>query len=151
MTIHLGGCQCEEIRYEIRGKPLIFYACQCRECQKQSGSAFGLSLTVPRSSLQIIQGEVKNWTRESGNDRSVTCLFCPNCGTRLFHDRSYNRETINIKAGTLDDPSWLKPVGNIWTKSAQPWVIISDKLINEAEQPKSVDLLWKKWAEQSKQ
>jgi hypothetical protein len=29
-----------------------------------------------------------------------------------------------IKAGTLDDKSWLKPNMHLWTNSAQPWVRI---------------------------
>jgi hypothetical protein len=29
-----------------------------------------------------------------------------------------------IKAGTLDDKSWIKPNTHIWTQSAQPWVRI---------------------------
>jgi hypothetical protein len=27
-----------------------------------------------------------------------------------------------VRSGTLDDTSWVEPVGDIWTKSAQPWV-----------------------------
>ncbi|MBP19412.1 MAG: hypothetical protein CMQ21_11050 [Gammaproteobacteria bacterium] len=26
-----------------------------------------------------------------------------------------------IKAGSLNDPSWLQPAVHIWTDSAQPW------------------------------
>jgi hypothetical protein len=146
-NIYRGGCQCGEIRYELHGEPLTFYACHCRECQQQSGSAFGLSLTVPRDSIEIMCGEPKAWTRKADSGRTVTCLFCPNCGTRLFHDRSHNRETINIKAGTLDDPNCLRPVGNIWTNSAQPWVVISDELLNYSGQPETTIKLWEKWAE----
>jgi hypothetical protein len=68
---YTGGCQCGEIRYEIHGEPLTFYACHCRECQKQSASAFGLSLTVPREAVKIVQGQPKTWTRES--DRWSCC------------------------------------------------------------------------------
>ncbi len=146
---YTGGCQCGEIRYQIHDRPLTFYICHCRECQKQSASAFGLSLTVPRAAVEIVQGQPKTWTRTSDSDRTVICSFCPNCGTRLFHDRSYNRETINIKAGTLDDPNCLRPVGNIWTQSAQPWVVISDELLNYSGQPESVTDLWGKWTESS--
>jgi hypothetical protein len=31
-------------------------------------------------------------------------------------------------AGTLDDPSWLKPQMNIWCSSAQPWVSMDDAI-----------------------
>ncbi len=149
MSLHTGGCQCGEVRYQLQGEPLTFYICHCRECQKQSASAFGLSLTVPRAAIQIVRGQPKMWTRNADSGRSVTCAFCANCGTRLFHDRSYNRETINIKAGTLDDPNWLRPIGNIWTDSAQPWVTISDELLNYPGQPENTDRLWEKWTESS--
>jgi hypothetical protein len=150
-NIYLGGCQCGEIRYEIQGEPLTFYACHCRECQKQSASAFGLSLTVPRAAVKIVSGQPKTWTREAHSGRTVSCAFCGNCGTRLFHDRAHNRATINIKAGTLDDPTWLHPVGNIWTQSAQPWVSISNDLLNYPGQPENNDRLCEKWSERSHQ
>jgi hypothetical protein len=146
-NIYPGGCQCGEIRYEIHGEPLTFYACHCRECQKQSASAFGLSLTVARETLRVIQGQPKTWTRDADSGRAVTCAFCPNCGTRLFHDRAHNRATLNVKAGTLDDPNWLRPIGNIWTSSAQPWVTIADDLLNYPGQPENTDELWEKWTE----
>jgi hypothetical protein len=30
-----------------------------------------------------------------------------------------------IKAGTLDDASWLKPTMEMWCGSAQPWVSLA--------------------------
>nr|WP_211176216.1 GFA family protein [Brasilonema sp. UFV-L1] len=127
---------------------MTFYLCHCKECQKQSSSAFGMSLTVPRDAVVIIQGQTKAWTRKAESGREVSCLFCGECGTRLFHERAYHRETINVKAGTLDDTSWLRPVGNLWTSSAQPWVMISEQMLNYEAQPPDVSLLWEKWAEQ---
>jgi hypothetical protein len=140
-----GGCQCGEIRYEIRAEPLTLYLCHCKECQKQSSSAFGMSLTVPRKAFEIAQGQPKAWTRKSASDREVTCWFCGNCGTRLWHDRSYNPATVNIKAGTLDDTSWLHPVGNLWTRSAQPWVAISKDALNYDGQPDDLHPLWDRY------
>jgi hypothetical protein len=142
---YTGGCQCGKIRYEIQGEPLTLYLCHCKECQKQSSSAFGMSLTVPRDAVVLVQGEPKAWTRGADSGREVTCLFCDRCGTRLFHKRTYSKETINVKAGTLDDTSWLRPVGNIWTRSAQPWVSISDQMLNYEGQPEDVQPLWEKW------
>ena len=52
----------------------------------------------------------------------MVCAFCPNCGTRLYHAESHESGIISLKAGSLDDSSWLRPVGHIWTRSAQPWL-----------------------------
>jgi hypothetical protein len=130
-----GGCQCGKIRYELRAEPLTLYACHCTECQKQSASAFGMSMTVPRDAVHILQGELKQWSRSSASGREVICFFCGECGTRLFHQPSRNPHTTNIKPGTLDDTSWLQPVGNLWTQSAQPWIHCSEEMLNYEGQP----------------
>ncbi|MEH2049752.1 GFA family protein [Nostoc sp.] len=145
---YTGGCQCGQIRYEIHAQPLTLYLCHCKEYQKQSSSAFGMSLTVLRDAVVIVQGKPKAWTRKNDSGREVNNLFCGDCGTRLFHERTYKPDTINIKAGTLDDTSWLRPVGNIWTRSAQSWVIISDQLLNYDGQPEDTQPLWEKWKQQ---
>src|SRR5260370_24713374 len=39
-----GGCACGAVRYRLTAPPLIVHACHCRDCQKQSGSAFVLNM-----------------------------------------------------------------------------------------------------------
>lgn len=130
-----GGCQCGRIRYEVQAEPLTLYACHCTECQRQSASAFGMSMPVPRAAVTILQGEPREWSRASESGREVICFFCGDCGTRLFHNLTRNPNITNIKPGTLDDTSWLKPVGNLWTRSAQQWVKLSEEMLNYECQP----------------
>ncbi len=136
-----GGCQCGRIRYEIQAEPFAIYVCHCRECQRQSASAFGMSMPVSRKALVILKGEPKQWSRMSENGREVICFFCSDCGTRLFHNPTRNPNITNIKPGTLDDTSWLKPVGNLWTRSAQPWIKCSEEMLNYEGQPTSNEFL----------
>ena len=117
-----GGCQCGALRYRVNGEPIALAVCHCRECQRQSGSAFGMSLVVPKDSFQLLSGEPKTFTRTADSGRSVVCAFCAACGTRIYHEPSRMRDTLNIKPGTLDDTSWLAPSVHVWTKSKQPWV-----------------------------
>lgn len=142
---YLGGCQCGRIRYEIRAEPLTLYVCHCQECQKQSSSAFGMSMSVPSQAVVVLQGQAKEWTRKSDSGREVTCLFCGNCGTRLFHKPARNSNIINVKPGTLDDTSWLQPIGNLWTKRAQQWMHISDRMLNFEGQPEDYAILQEQW------
>lgn len=130
---YTGGCQCGQIRYEIRAEPLTLYACHCKECQRQSSSAFGMSMTVSREAVVVLQGQPKAWTREADSKRSVRCFFCGDCGTRLFHQRDRHPTVMNIKAGTLDDTSGLNPVGHLWTRSKQSWVILDEGLHYEGQ------------------
>jgi hypothetical protein len=40
-----------------------------------------------------------------------------------------------MRSGTLDDTSWVEPVGDIWTRSAQSWVAPSHDRIRFERQP----------------
>jgi hypothetical protein len=118
-----GGCQCGAIRYRVTGRPLTFYACHCTECQKQSASAFGLSLWVRRSDLEILSGGPKHWERRADSGNVMRCAFCPDCGSRLYHEA---------------DIANFTPVGHIWVRSKQPWVDLAGlpgDLVFEKEPP----------------
>ena len=142
-----GGCQCGSIRYQINEMPLTLYACHCSECQRQSASGFGMSMPTPKSGFQLLKGAPKYWVRSSDSGNKVSCAFCPDCGTRLYHLPSRDKEIINIKPGTLDDTKWLSPVGHVWISSAQPWMNISaDALIYE-NQPEDFTELYQAWEE----
>ena len=134
---YAGGCQCGAIRYELRTESLTLYICHCTECQKQSSSAFGMSMTVTRADVDITQGQPRVFERPARNDNHVVCTYCPDCGSRLFHARSQRPDVMNIKPGSLDDTSWLRPVAHIWTRSAQPWVTIPADTLVFPEQPPS--------------
>lgn len=122
--IYNGGCQCEHIRYELTGTPWTIYACHCHICQKQSGSAFGLSVIFVEVEMKITSGTLRHFVREGHEDRMMRCYFCPECGSRIYH-QWYNEEGdlpfLNLKPGSLDDTSWIKPGAHVWMSSAQGW------------------------------
>jgi hypothetical protein len=51
---YTGGCQCGSVRYVVTTEPIRLSACHCKECQRQSGSAFGMSMPVKKDSLTVI-------------------------------------------------------------------------------------------------
>lgn len=146
-----GGCQCGAVRYELAAEPITLYACHCRDCQRQTGSAFALSLVVPRAALRIVEGAPKAWERPGAHTASGTpasCVFCAECGSRLYNLPSLAPDLAVLKPGTLDDTSWLEPVGHIWTQSAQPWVEIPPHLVNYPEQAADLAALRAAWRRQ---
>lgn len=130
-----GGCQCGAVRYESGGAPLALYACHCLECRKQSASAFGLSLAVPRADFRVTKGEPRFWTRPTDSGRRLRCAFCPHCGSRLWHEPDGPSETLTVKAGSLDDPVDLTDAIHIWTARKLPGVIIPDGAEHWPEEP----------------
>lgn len=121
-----GGCQCGQIRYTAPEQPLELHVCHCRECQKQSSSAFGISYAVPRTDFHILSGQPARWCRTTRSGHELECFFCANCGSRLWHQSSGSPDTLNIKGGTLDDPLDLVHAIHIWTSSKLPGVMIPE-------------------------
>ncbi len=142
-----GGCQCGRHRYAISASPLTVYACHCRDCQTQSGSAFGLSMPVLRNALTGDLDDLGVWERKAASDRIVKARFCQRCGTRLFHEPSRNPDVVNVKPGTLDDTSWLRPIGHLWLDSAQPWIQVPDGGLRYRAQPDSFEALFERFGQ----
>jgi hypothetical protein len=121
-----GGCQCGAVRYEISGPPTNLYICHCRECRKQSASAFGISLFVKREDFRLIKGATKRWSRATDSGRTLHCAFCADCGSRLWHEAAGEHDIISVKGGSLDRPVDLGEAIHVWTSRKLPGVIIPE-------------------------
>lgn len=119
-----GGCQCGNVRYEISGDPTEIYICHCLECRKQSASAFGISVGVPRSHFRLTKGSVQSWTRATDSGRQLICHFCPVCGSRLWHASDDGDLDISVKGGSLDVAPDLDAVTHIWTSRKMRGIVI---------------------------
>jgi hypothetical protein len=134
MSEREGGCQCGRVRYRVVGDPIALVACHCKECQRQSGSAFGMSLIVPQASFTVA-GELKMFERRADSGRTLRCFFCPECGTRIYHQPGYAAGVVNVKAGTLDDTASLGPQLHTWVDAKQQWTIIPEGVPTHPTQP----------------
>jgi len=130
-----GGCQCGRIRYRAPRTPLALYVCHCTECRRQSSSAFGLSFVVRRDAFKIVEGRPEFWTRPTASGHSLECAFCGTCGSRLWHQSSGYVETLNVKAGSLDEPVDITDAVHIWTSSKLTGVVIPDHARCYAKEP----------------
>lgn len=144
-----GGCLCSDIRYSLTADPLTVYVCHCTDCQRQTGASFTLSMVVRREALQIVRGQPQEYSLELADGRTKRSNFCGRCSTRLWGPSRVPGLAV-LEPGTLDDTSWFRPVGHIWTRSAQPWVHIPTHGLNFHEQPRGDELvaLVRAWKEQ---
>ena len=130
-----GGCQCGGIRYEVTGAPQQVCVCHCMDCQRQSGSAFGMAFVVDEADFRLNRGELKTYASKSDTGRAKLGAFCPGCGTRIYHKPEWRKGMVSVRAGTLDDTSMLQPDIHIWTASKQPWVTIPDDMEAHEKNP----------------
>ena len=145
-----GGCLCGAIRYRLTDEPLTLYACHCTDCQRQSGSSFALSMIVSRTALDLLQGEPQHYAITLLDGRQKQGRFCGACATRLWSEPVKFPQVVNIDPGALDDTAWLRPIAHIWTRSAQPWVVIPPGALAFEGQPPDPMALVNAWWDRQK-
>ena len=114
--IRTGGCLCGQVRYRITGAPLFVAMCHCRDCQKNTGSAFSVNSLWPESQVELI-GQVATWEGRGGSGHPVIRTFCPACGTPLRSQAQATRGLFVLKSGTLDDPESVTPTVEMFCAS----------------------------------
>src|ERR671931_285000 len=119
MAIMSGGCACGAIRYTCEATPLFSLNCHCRDCQRESGSAFVPVLAVPKAAFAVTQGSPRTFTVTADSGYATTRAFCGDCGSPLFGVPSSVPEIVALRAGSLDDPTVFRPSKDIFTASAQ--------------------------------
>jgi hypothetical protein len=142
----LGGCLCGGVRYRFTGEPLAYYACHCTDCQRQTGSAFGLSMIVHREAVEVLRGEPRLFEVSMPDGRTKRGRCCPECPVRLWGEPVKLPQLLILRPGTFDDPGVHEPFGDIWTQSARPWVGFTRGPRFEG-QPKDPTALFRAWQE----
>ena len=100
--------------------PAVTAICHCKHCQKQAGSAFSVILGVPRYSLEVTGAELKTYEDTGESGQPVYQKFCGNCGFPIISDVTALPDILYVKAGNLDDATWLKPDIQIWAAHQIP-------------------------------
>ncbi len=129
-TAITGGCLCGAIRYELSEPPSGCGTCHCRNCQKQSGSAFVVSASFPLSALRFVRGKPKRYQSSSVMER----LFCPDCGSSIYfryivqlgNSKQNNPDRIWLHLGPLDEPEVMPIEFHYGVESQFSWVHFDD-------------------------
>jgi hypothetical protein len=129
-----GRCLCGQIQYAANADPAISAVCRCKNCQKQTGTAFSVIVGIPKSTISI-QGKLRTFRDIGDSGQTVVRNFCPECGSPIITDVAVMPELTFIKAGTLDDTSWLVPKIHIYCDSTQHCSLIPEDCQKFAKMP----------------
>jgi len=117
-----GRCLCGAVTYSADTEPIAQAVCHCTDCQRQTGNPFSVIVGVPRDAFDVEGDSLASFTT-TGEDHGggTERYFCSACGSPVFSIAAVAPQLAFIKAGSLDDSSWLEPAIEVWTRSAQPW------------------------------
>ncbi len=118
---YTGGCACGAIRYSIAAGPAAMADCQCRDCQRRSGTGHGSYLVFAGRQSVALEGKVASWdvVADSGNVKSHG--FCPTCGTPVCLTFKAMPDLFAVHAASLDEPARYRPEVVTWAVRGHAW------------------------------
>jgi len=133
-----GGCLCGAVKFEF-DKPNLISAhhCHCIDCQKSTGSGKATVLVLPSNAIKM-EGELKFHTTTTISGRNMNRGFCRECGSPVLSFIEEMPEVKFVKAGSLDDSSWLKIDSNFFSSSAHAWSPIDEDIPSFTHNPDQV-------------
>ena len=120
--IWTGRCSCAAVRVCVEGDPVRVSVCHCKECQRRTGSAFGIGCYFPKERFELTAGAPRTFERRSDSGRWLRFHFCPECATTLFWYAEAVPALVGVAAGVLEDTDCVQPRLHVWASSAQRWV-----------------------------
>ena len=118
---YTGGCACGAVRYDISDQPIAMADCQCRDCQRKSGTGHGSYLTFPNRAHVKLSGPATHWEMIGDSGNPKTRGFCPICGSPVYLTFSAMPDFFTVHAASLDDPSRYKPEMVIYRVRGHAW------------------------------
>ncbi|MGH6915392.1 MAG: GFA family protein [Geminicoccales bacterium] len=117
-----GGCACGAVRYRLGSAPMFVHCCHCRDCQRQTGSAFVINALIETDRIALLAGAPEPVGVPTDSGRPHDIHRCRACKTALWSDYGGRPALRFVRVGTLDDAAALPPDVHIFTRSKLPWV-----------------------------
>ncbi len=129
--MYQGSCLCGGVQYEYHGEISEIAICHCSQCRRAQGTPFVTNAPVLAEKFVIIRGEhlLKSYFSQPDKRR----VFCRECGSPLFSQRTDRPEVLRLRVGTLMGDLEARPGYHIYHDSRANWFSLSDDLPRYAE------------------
>lgn len=119
--VRTADCSCGQVNLVCKSEPLRTAVCHCFECQKRTGSVFGVQARFNKQDVAV-NGDLVDYTRvaESGNE--VTYSFCPRCSTTMLLRLSAAPDHIVVPIGVFHERDLPTPSFSVYEERKYGWV-----------------------------
>lgn len=120
MKVRQASCCCGQLQVHTTGEPVRISMCHCRECQKRTGSIFGVQARFHEDQVRI-QGESKVFVRIADSGHRVCMSFCHHCGSTVFYTLDVLPGSIGVAVGAFADPGFPEPEFSVYEARRHAW------------------------------
>lgn len=122
----IASCSCGQLRICCEGEPAKVSLCHCLECQRRTGSAFGIAAFF-NAALTEISGSSSIYQRASDSGFSVTHHFCATCGSTVYWYPSRKPDMVAVAVGCFADPAFPAPSQSVYEERQLGWMVTPER------------------------
>jgi hypothetical protein len=117
-------CSCGVVVLTLNGAPEMTIACHCLDCQRRTGSPFGVGAYYQAERVEI-SGTSREFARSTASGGTMRNYFCELCGATVYWRAEKFKGMIGIAVGAIADPGYPSPDRSVWEQSKHHWVEIA--------------------------
>ncbi|HEX3407284.1 MAG TPA: GFA family protein [Caulobacteraceae bacterium] len=121
---YIARCCCQACEIAAEGEPLLNAICNCDNCKRRTGSAFGWSAYFPDDKLAQPRGELSRYELPH---MSAERFFCGRCGTTLFwRSTAFMPGHTGIAGGCFTETPLPDPAVSATDARRCAWITLPD-------------------------
>lgn len=121
-------CACGQLTATCVGEPSKVSVCHCLDCQRRTGTAFGVAVFFPRSQVTV-SGQAKVFARESDSGFPVGHHFCPDCGSTVIWYPTRKPEAVAVALGCFVERDLPWPHQQVYEHHRHAWVALDTRAV----------------------
>ena len=122
IMVHVAQCSCNSVKVVTDGEPSFIVACHCIDCQRRTGSVFGVGAYFPSERVSV-SGVTREYVRAAEPWNHF--YFCPVCGSTTHWYSDKDAGLVGIAVGAFGEPTFGAPIRSVWEQSKHDWVDVT--------------------------
>ncbi|MGZ5279617.1 MAG: GFA family protein, partial [Pseudobdellovibrionaceae bacterium] len=106
--IHNASCCCGQLKLKYDGEITKTTVCHCLQCQKRTGSVFGVQTAIKKAQV-VITGDSTVFQRTGEEGAVISFHFCPKCGSTVYYEGPWLKDAIAVPIGAFGNPGLPTP------------------------------------------
>lgn len=124
---NLASCCCGQLKLTYEGKITKTSICHCFECQKRTGSTFGVQTRLETKKVSI-DGNATVFQRK-GDEGVVTFHFCPKCGSTVYWELDGLPGSTIVAVGSFMNPKLPSPTFMVYGNRKHEWITMPESAV----------------------
>ncbi|MBN8609695.1 MAG: GFA family protein [Deltaproteobacteria bacterium] len=127
VRVREAACACRRFVVRCEGEPVRVSVCHCLDCQRRTGSAFGVQARFARDRVHGIEAGT-SFVRKGDSGGSIHFRFCSGCGSTVAWEPDGLPDFVVVAMGAFADPSFLAPVISIYESRQHAWLKLEGEI-----------------------